>query len=96
MRDMPRHDHRHDARAPLAAPLHVVDIESGVEFPAAAIDGTGTGLAFDAPMEPALGAEMEVTFRDSGASSLFKVLRIEVGSTGFRVAGTLRPRWADL
>jgi hypothetical protein len=89
-------DQRHDSRAPLAAMLHVVDIESGIEFPAAAIDGTGTGLAFRARMEPALGAELEVTFLGSGSASLFKVLRIDANEGSYRIAGELKPRWADL
>jgi len=89
-------DQRHDPRAPLNASLRVVDIESGIEFPADAIDGTGTGLAFKARMEPALGAELEVTFTESGAPSLFKVLRVDARDGAFRVAGELKPRWAEL
>ncbi len=93
---MSKLDQRHDARAPLSASLHVVDIESGIEFPADAIDGTGTGLAFRSTMEPALGAELEVTFCESGAPSLFRVLRVEPKPDGWRIAGELKPRWTDL
>ena len=89
-------DQRHDRRSPLAARLHVVDIESGVEFPADALDTSPHGLAFSAAMEPALGAEMEVTFQGATAeASLFKVRRVDAGASGYRVAGELKSRWSE-
>src|SRR4051812_17457943 len=77
---MPRHDQRHDARQKLDADLHIVDIESGVEFHAEAIDTCGGGLSFHAAMEPALGAEMEVTV-PGRSLSVFKVLRISAAAS---------------
>ena len=89
---MPQQDQRSDSRRKLDADLYVVDIESGVEFRAEAIDTCRGGLAFHAPMEPALGAEMEVTM-PGGAPSAFKVLRIDATGRGFNVAGQLHARW---
>jgi hypothetical protein len=90
---MPRHDQRSDVRIALESDVYVVDIESGVEFHADAIDTCRGGLSFHAPMEPALGAEMEVTFPGRPATA-FRVLRIDMASEGFTVAGTLHPRWS--
>jgi hypothetical protein len=87
---MPRSDQRRDTRQPLQTSLQIVDIESGIEFRAESLDTCSGGLAFHAPMEPALGAELEVTFGEPGApSSAFKVLRINANDSGFDVAGTL-------
>jgi hypothetical protein len=89
---MPRQDQRSDARQKLDANLYVVDIESGVEFSAEAIDTCRGGLSFHASMEPALGAEMEVTVPGRGPSA-FKVLRIDATGGGYHVAGQLHARW---
>jgi hypothetical protein len=89
---MPRQDQRSDARSKLDANLYVVDIESGVEFQAEAIDTCRGGLAFHSPMEPAMGAELEVTVPGRGASA-FKVLRIDAAGAGYHVAGQLHARW---
>jgi hypothetical protein len=41
----------------------VVDIESGIEFSGNGKDLSSEGLAFRAPMEPSVGADMQVVLR---------------------------------
>ena len=77
-------------RSSIDSPVEVLDIESGIGFRADAVDVSDGGLAFRAPMEPALGAQMYVTLGDgSGTPSEFKVLRIVPSDHGFTVAGAL-------
>jgi hypothetical protein len=84
-------DQRQQERTRHETGVHVVDIESGVEFPAETIDVSRGGLCFHASMEPALGAEMEISFGGrSDSKSLFKVLRIDARTQGYRVAGVLK------
>jgi hypothetical protein len=72
----------------------VVDVESGVEFTAEGRDLSGEGLRFRAPMEPSLGADMQVILsgtapRLSPLRATFRVLRVTKASPGWDVAGTL-------
>lgn len=73
----------------------VIDVESGVEFFGDGTDLSSEGLAFRAPMEPCVGADMQVVLRgrDARLSPLranFKVLRVTpAGAGGWDVAGTL-------
>ena len=84
-------DQRRHPRSSIHTPVEVVDIESGVDFHAESIDVSPGGLRFHAAMEPALGAEMEVTLRDVGTRpTKFVVTRIQVRGTGYDVAGTLK------
>lgn len=87
---MTQPDQRHSSRSPIARPIDVLDIESGIGFRASAVDVSDGGLAFHAPMEPALGADMYVTLDGSGAQAPFKVVRIQPTDQGFTVAGTTR------
>jgi hypothetical protein len=93
---MPVTELRRSAREQRQQPVHVVDIESGIEFRAETIDTSSGGLSVRASLEPALGAEMEVTFgAKAQRRSLFKVLRINPSESGFRIAGELKQRWTD-
>ncbi|MCU0698981.1 MAG: PilZ domain-containing protein [Myxococcaceae bacterium] len=72
----------------------VVDVESGVEFTAEGKDLSGEGLRFHAPMEPSLGADMQVLLRGSDPRlsplrATFRVLRVTKAPSGWDVAGTL-------
>lgn len=85
-------DQRQHPRSAIHTAVEVIDIESGVDFHAVSIDVSPRGLSFHAPMEPALGAEMEVTLPNVGTSAVqFKVLRVEAVASGFNVAGSLEP-----
>jgi hypothetical protein len=90
---MSRHDQRTAARTKLNARLYVVDIESGVELEVEAIDSSPGGLAFHSALEPALGAEMDVTVPGRPRSA-FTVLRIAPTENGYDIAGQLRARWS--
>lgn len=86
-------DQREHPRSPIHTAVEVIDIESGVDFHAETIDVSPQGLSFHAPMEPALGAEMEVTLSHVGTPrAFFTVLRIEPQGSGFNVSGSLKPR----
>ncbi|MBE2251295.1 MAG: PilZ domain-containing protein [Myxococcus sp.] len=73
----------------------VIDIESGVEFAGDGKDLSTDGLKFCAPMEPSIGADMQVVLsgRDARLPPLrasFHVLRVTPAMTGgWDVAGTL-------
>jgi hypothetical protein len=75
--------------------VQVIDVESGVEFFGAGLDLSSEGLAFRAPLEPCIGAEMQVVLnaKDERLAPLrahFRVLRVTPASTGgWDVAGTL-------
>lgn len=86
-------EQRRAPRTRLDATIEVVDIESGIEFRAETIDTCSAGLSFRAPMEPAMGAELEVTLEGQPRAA-FKVLRISPSDEGFDVAGELKPRWS--
>lgn len=89
---MPKPDQRRQPRSPIHTAVEVVDIESGVDFHAESIDVSSNGLSFHAPMEPAMGAEMEVTLPTQGTRpARFTVLRIDVRGSGFDVSGSLEP-----
>ncbi|MBX7098936.1 MAG: PilZ domain-containing protein [Myxococcaceae bacterium] len=88
---MIRIDLRRTSRSASERPLEVMDIESGIGFRARGLDASEHGLAFHAPMEPALGAQMYVTPGDgSGPQTEIEVVRIERQTTGFVVAATVR------
>ena len=76
----------------------IIDIESGVEFSGDARDLSSEGLAFRAPLEPSIGADMHVVLsgNDSRLPPLrasFRVLRVTPASAGgWDVAGTLSGR----
>ena len=91
---MTQPNQRQSSRSSLDSPVEVVDIESGIGFRAVGVDVSDGGLSFHAPMEPALGAQMEVKFGDgNAAASEFRVLRIESKEKGFTVSGiSVRPR----
>lgn len=75
----------------------VVDIESGVEFSGDGRNLSSEGLAFRAPMEPSVGADMQVVLRGNDARlsplrATFKVLRVSKAQLGgWDVAGTINP-----
>lgn len=75
----------------------VVDIESGIEFDGAAHDLSSEGLKFRAPLEPSIGADMQVVLQatDARLSPLranFRVLRVTRAMTGgWDIAGTISP-----
>lgn len=79
---------RHANRSSLDRQIEVLDIESGIGFRAEGVDVSEGGLAFHAPMEPAMGAQMYVTVRGA-AQAQFKVLRVEPRQSGFTVAGSI-------
>jgi hypothetical protein len=85
---MTQPNQRQFTRSPLESTVDVVDIESGIGFRADAVDICDRGLSFHAPMEPALGADMQVTLTEAGPVD-FKVLRIKPTGKGFSVAGVL-------
>lgn len=92
---MTQPNQRHSSRSSLDSPVEVVDIESGIGFRARGLDMSDGGLSFHAPMEPALGAQMQVTLGEGNAArSEFKVLRIERDAQGFTVAGSASVRTA--
>jgi hypothetical protein len=91
---MTQPNQRTSNRSSLDSPVEVVDIESGIGFRASGLDVSEGGLAFHAPMEPALGADMYVKFGAGTVPSEFKVLRIEPRNNGFTVAGISRQRAA--
>ena len=76
----------------------IIDIESGVEFAGDGRDLSSEGLSFRAPLEPSLGADMQVVLsgKDTRLPPLrasFRVLRVTPASTGgWDVAGTLSGR----
>ncbi|MBM4780286.1 MAG: hypothetical protein GQE15_21505 [Archangiaceae bacterium] len=73
----------------------VVDIESGIEFSGNGKDLSSEGLAFRAPMEPSVGADMQVVLRGTDTRleplrASFHVLRVTpVAQGSWHVAGTL-------
>lgn len=75
----------------------VIDIESGVEFAGDGRDLSSEGLAFRAPMEPCVGADMQVVLRGKDARleplrASFRVVRVTPASSGqWDVAGTIHP-----
>lgn len=85
-------DQRQDPRQSLTdAEVRVIDDESGVAFTALGSNLSTSGLAFTAPMEPPVGASMDVTV--AGADALrakLEVTRVRSTDTGFEVAGRLR------
>ena len=85
---MTQPNQRHSSRSSLDSSVEVLDIESGIDFRASGLDVSEGGLSFHAPMEPAMGAQMQVKVGETAAE--FKVLRIEPRENGFTVAGTLR------
>ena len=84
-------EQRQDDRQDLdATSLCVVDVESGVEFEGEGRNLSGRGLLFHAAMEPAVGADLQVTM--SGEKSMcasVRVVRVEVKGQGFDVAGRI-------
>lgn len=80
-------EQRQDDRQDLDTSLSVIDLESGVEFAGEARNVSGHGLMFHASMEPAVGADMQVTL--SGKKSNIRVLRVEPDDQGFAVAGRI-------
>ena len=84
-------EQRQDDRQDLdAASLSVVDVESGVEFEGEGKNLSGHGLLFHASMEPAVGADLQVTM--SGKQTMrasVRVVRVEVKEQGFDVAGRI-------
>ena len=89
---MTQQDQRLSSRSSLDSTVEVVDIESGIGFRASGMDVSDNGLAFHAPMEPALGADMYVKLGETGVPAEFKVVRIEAKDKGFMVAATSRSR----
>lgn len=70
--------------------VSVVDVESGVEFDAAAQDLSNAGLRFFSELEPPVGADMHVTVRgDRSLRAMMRVLRVTKAPRGFEVAGVL-------
>ena len=70
--------------------IAVIDLESGVEFEGDGKNVSGRGLLFHAAMEPAIGADMQVTL--SGATSMkarIQVVRVQPAAGGFDVAGRI-------
>jgi hypothetical protein len=66
----------------------VVDLESGVEFSGEASNVSGSGLKFNATMEPPVGAEMRVTLKgQENRSARLEVTRVERKSQCFEIAG---------
>ena len=82
-------EHRHDDRHELHdTAVHAEDVESGVAFTGEARNVSGTGLCFDAGIEPPVGAEMHVSLDGAAhARGTMEVTRVEKSSTGFRVSG---------
>lgn len=74
----------------------IVDIESGVEFSADGRDLSSEGLAFRSPLEPSVGADMQVVLRGTDTRlpplrANFRVLRVrQADAGGWDVAGTLQ------
>ncbi len=86
------YEQRQHPRSSIHTAVEVIDIESGVDFRAETIDVSPHGLSFRAPMEPAVGAEMEVTLSNVGnPPAHFTVTRVEPVGNGFNVAGVLKP-----
>ena len=84
---MTKPNQRNSPRTSLDGAVEVLDIESGIEFRASAVNVSDGGLLFDAPMEPALGAQMVVSVPGQASSPQeFKVLRIEPNGPRFTVA----------
>jgi hypothetical protein len=95
---MPPTNHRRFTRLTLEdTSVGVVDIESGVEFAGSGRDLSSEGLAFRSPMEPSIGADMQVVLRGKDPRleplrASFRVMRVTpVASGQWDVAGTLRP-----
>ena len=92
---MSQPNQRHATRLSLDTSVEVVDIESGIGFRASGLDVSDGGLSFHAPMEPAMGAQMQVTLSNGdGRQSDFKVLRVQPTDKGFTVAGVSSVRSA--
>ena len=81
---MTQPNQRHSTRSSLDSVVDVVDIESGIGFRANVMNVSDSGVLLEAPMEPAMGAEMYVSL--AGTQSEFKVLRIKPSESGFTVA----------
>jgi hypothetical protein len=83
-----RQDDRQDLEA---TSLSVVDLESGVEFEGEGKNLSGHGLLFHAAMEPAVGADMQVTLTgEKPMRASIRVLRVEPQARGgFDVAGRI-------
>lgn len=81
--------------APQAAPVAVVDVESGVDFRGELTDESASGLRFRARLEPAVGADMHVTVFEGDAprrTAEVQVVRVDRAPSGeFEVAG----RWVS-
>lgn len=84
-------EQRQDDRQDLdATSLCVVDVESGVEFEGAGKNLSGRGLLFHASMEPAVGADLQVTMAgEKPLRASVRVVRVEVKEQGFDVAGRI-------
>ena len=70
--------------------IAVVDLESGVEFEGDGKNLSSRGLLFHAGLEPAVGADMQVTL--SGQKSMkarIQVVRVSPHAGGFDVAGRI-------
>ena len=93
---MPATNHRRFTRLTLEdTAVGVVDIESGVEFAGHGRDLSSEGLAFRSPLEPCVGADMQVVLRGTDTRleplrASFHVLRVTpVAQGSWHVAGTL-------
>jgi hypothetical protein len=85
-------EQRKSPRQPTAhTQVSVVDVESGVEFDAAAYDVSSAGLKFLSQLEPPVGADMHVRLSgDTSLKAMLRVLRVtKVSPATFEVAGSL-------
>ncbi|MBL8918038.1 MAG: PilZ domain-containing protein [Myxococcaceae bacterium] len=94
---MPSKNHRRFTRLTLEdTSVGVVDIESGVEFAGDGRNLSSEGLAFRSPLEPCVGADMQVVLRGKDARlaplrASFKVVRVTPVGGQWDVAGTIHP-----
>lgn len=92
---MSTREQRQDPRQPLQqVHVEVVDVESGVEFAADGKDLSAQGLAIHTVLEPAMGADMQVTVHgETPVRATLQVTRVEpTASGGYEVAGRLLRR----
>jgi hypothetical protein len=83
-------EQRQDNREVFETSLAVIDLESGVEFAGDVKNRSKHGLLFHAALEPALGADMQLTLEGRRAS--IQVVRVEPSGNGFDVAGRITAR----
>lgn len=85
-------EQRQDDREHLeATSISVVDLESGVEFEGDGKNLSGHGLLFHAAMEPAVGADMQVTLcGQKSMKARVRVVRVEPRSGGYDVAARIK------